>query len=58
MNIFYHFGRYFLLMKRAFGKPEKIAIYRDRIFEEMNSLGIGSLGIVAIISVFTVGHLE
>lgn len=52
MDIFYHFGRYFLLMKRAFGKPERLAIYRERIFEEMNSLGIGSLGIVAIISVF------
>src|SRR5450631_2248311 len=52
MNIFYHFGRYFMLMKRAFRKPEKLAIYRDRIFEEMNSLGVGSLGIVAIISIF------
>jgi phospholipid/cholesterol/gamma-HCH transport system permease protein len=52
MNIFYHFGRYFLLMKRTFRKPEKLAIYRDRIFEEMNLLGVGSLGIVAIISVF------
>ena len=52
MNVFYHFGRYFMLIRRAFGKPEKRAIYRDRIFEEINSLGIGSLGIVAIISVF------
>ena len=52
MNIFFHFGQYYILMRRAFGKPEKRAIYRDRIFEEMNSLGICSLGIVAIISVF------
>jgi phospholipid/cholesterol/gamma-HCH transport system permease protein len=52
MNIFFHFGRYFMLMKRTFGKPEKISIYRDRIFDEINLLGIGSLGIVAIISVF------
>lgn len=52
MNIFFHFGRYFLLIKRAFGKPEKFSIYRDRVFEEMYILGIGSLGIVAIISIF------
>ncbi len=39
-------------MKRAFGKPEKFSIYRHRIMEEMYSLGVGSLGIVAIISVF------
>lgn len=52
MKVFYHFGRYFLLMKRAFEKPEKPSIYRNRIFEEMHLLGIGSLGIVAIISVF------
>ena len=41
-----------MLIRRVFGKPEKYSIYRDRIFEEINILGIGSLGIVAIISVF------
>lgn len=50
--LFFHLGRYFMLMKRAFSKPEKFAIYRDRIFEEINILGVGSLGIVAIISTF------
>ena len=39
-------------MKRAFGKPEKFSIFINRCFEEMNLLGVGSLGIVAIISVF------
>ncbi|MFY9310680.1 MAG: ABC transporter permease [Bacteroidia bacterium] len=52
MNPLFHFGRYVILMKRAFSKPEKSSIYISRIFEEMNILGIGSLGIVAIISVF------
>ena len=52
MNPIFHFGRYVILMKRAFSKPEKSSIYISRIFEEMNILGIGSLGIVAIISVF------
>jgi phospholipid/cholesterol/gamma-HCH transport system permease protein len=52
MKLFFHFGRYFLLIQRAFGKPEKISIYRSRVFEEMYTLGVGSLGIVAIISIF------
>ena len=52
MNLFYHLGQYFILVKRAFAKPEKVSIYINRIFEEMDILGVGSLGIVAIISVF------
>ena len=52
MNIFFHFGRYYMLVKRAFAKPEKFSIYINRIVEEINILGLGSLGIVAIISVF------
>lgn len=45
-------GRYFLLMQRTFSKPEKFSIYRRQIFKEIENLGIGSLGIVAIISMF------
>lgn len=52
MRIFFNVGRYFMLMKRTFSKPEKFSIYIDRIFEEINILGVGSLGIVAIISTF------
>ena len=52
MQLFFHFGRYFILIKRAFAKPEKFSVYINRIFEEMYILGVGSLGIVAIISYF------
>jgi phospholipid/cholesterol/gamma-HCH transport system permease protein len=52
MKIFFNIGRYFLLLNKVFSKPEKATIYRNRFFQEVNSLGIGSLGIVAIISVF------
>ncbi len=52
MKLLFDFGRYFILMRRSFGKAEKFSIYRSRIFEEINNLGIGSLGIVGIISVF------
>ncbi|MBL0049630.1 MAG: ABC transporter permease [Bacteroidetes bacterium] len=45
-------GRYYMLMVRTFSKPEKFSIYRKQITKEIESLGIGSLGIVAIISMF------
>lgn len=52
MNFFYHFGKYFYLMKRVFSRPEKFSMYRKQFFREVENLGIGSLGIVIIISVF------
>lgn len=45
-------GRYFLLMRNVFSRPEKSAIYKKRIIVETESLGLDSIGIVAIISVF------
>lgn len=45
-------GRYFLLMSKVFSKPEKMGIYGKRIMAEMQNLGLNSIGIVAIISVF------
>ena len=41
-----------MLMMMVFSKPEKISIYRKQVFFEIYSLGIGSMGIVAIISIF------
>ncbi|MDP2384751.1 MAG: ABC transporter permease [Bacteroidota bacterium] len=55
MKLFYHTGKYFLLLKRVFGKPEKISVYYKQILHEIDSLGIGSLGLIAIISVFMGG---
>jgi len=52
MNILYSIGRYWLLMRRTFHKPEKWSVYWRRVFEEIEKLGIGSLGIVVIISIF------
>lgn len=52
MNILYSIGRYWLLVRRSFQRPEKWSVYRKRILEEIEKLGIGSLGIVIIISVF------
>jgi phospholipid/cholesterol/gamma-HCH transport system permease protein len=45
-------GRYYMLMVRVFSKPEKFSIYWRQIIREVESLGLGSLGIVTIISMF------
>ena len=50
--IFHPLGKYILLLKAVFRKPEKWNIYRKEIFHEMNSIGVGSLGIISIISIF------
>ncbi|HEY4799720.1 MAG TPA: ABC transporter permease, partial [Bacteroidia bacterium] len=51
-NIFFHIGKYYALMMRSFSKPEKGYMFRKRLFEEIDKLGISSLPIVLIISVF------
>jgi phospholipid/cholesterol/gamma-HCH transport system permease protein len=50
--MFYSFGRYLLLLRLSFRKPEKFSVYWAEIMREMVSQGIGSLGIICIISVF------
>ena len=52
MGILHGCGEYFLLMTRVFKRPSKLSIYRKQIIHEMDSLGIGSLGIITIISIF------
>jgi len=50
--VFYHIGRYFLLIGKVFAKPEKQSIYFKQIVKEIEKIGINSIGIVLIISVF------
>lgn len=50
--IFHHFGKYVLLLRSVFRRPEKWKIYLKEIFHEMNEIGIGSLGLILIISTF------
>lgn len=52
MRILFHIGRYFLLLKEVFSRPERPSLYWRRTLEEMELLGIKSLGIVALLSVF------
>src|ERR1700744_694936 len=50
--MFHSLGRYILLLRLSFRKPEKFSVYWAEVMREMISIGIGSLGIIAIISVF------
>lgn len=52
MNIISHIGKYFLLLGKVIKKPEKGKIFRDQLFSEFVGLGVESLGIVIIISIF------
>jgi len=55
LEIFHHIGKYFLLMRRVFSRPQKWDVYRRQIILEIDNIGISSLPIVAIISMFMGG---
>lgn len=55
MKLMYQLGEYTLLMCRVFRKPEKWSIYKRQIIKEIYQIGMTSLPIVAIISVFMGG---
>jgi phospholipid/cholesterol/gamma-HCH transport system permease protein len=52
MSFFTHFGRYLLMLKGMFTKPENMRMYWKEFMHQCVEIGIGSLGIVVIISVF------
>lgn len=52
MKVFFHLGQYYLLIAKVFHKPEKTKMYLKQILREIMNLGVNSLWIVALISVF------
>jgi phospholipid/cholesterol/gamma-HCH transport system permease protein len=52
MKFLYNVGRYYLLVGKVFSKPEKFSIYYRRVLKEIELLGINSVGIVALVSLF------
>jgi phospholipid/cholesterol/gamma-HCH transport system permease protein len=52
MNFFNHFGKYILMLKGMLSKPENTKLYWKELMHQCAEIGIGSLGIVAIISIF------
>lgn len=51
-DLSYHIGRYSILIARVFSKPEKFSIYRKNFVKEIDKIGISSIGIVALMSLF------
>jgi len=45
-------GRYFLLLKKVFSRPEKASVYYKQTMHELIYLGLNSIGIVTIVSFF------
>src|SRR6185369_12510594 len=52
MSFFTEFGRYLLMLKGMFSKPENGKMYWKEFMHQCSEIGIGSLGIVVIISIF------
>lgn len=52
MNFLITIGEYFALMKSVFSKPVKGSIFWRRVLEEVDNVGVNSIWIVGIVSVF------
>ena len=52
MNFITHLGKYSIMLKGMIAKPENAKVYWKEFMLQCNDIGIGSFGIVAIVSVF------
>ncbi|MCB0552256.1 MAG: ABC transporter permease, partial [Phaeodactylibacter sp.] len=51
-NFLTHLGRYVIMMRMAFSRPENMSMYYRETLRQMNDIGIGSVMIVGLISIF------
>ncbi|MEO6671069.1 MAG: ABC transporter permease [Ferruginibacter sp.] len=52
MSFFSHFGKYILMLSGMFSKPENAKLYWKEFMHQCVEIGVGSLGIVTLISIF------
>ncbi|HHG83561.1 MAG TPA: ABC transporter permease, partial [Bacteroidetes bacterium] len=52
MQLLYHLGRYLVLLGGFAKSPEKFSIYWNLFLLEANSIGVGSVLIVVLVSIF------
>jgi len=52
MKLFQHLGRYLVLIGSFFRSPERFGIYWQLFLQECNFIGVGSIVIVSIVSLF------
>ncbi|CAM1374466.1 MlaE family ABC transporter permease [Tenacibaculum xiamenense] len=55
MNYIEHIGKYFLMLKQVFTKPQRARVFREALMREIEELGHKSIGIIAFISFFIGG---
>lgn len=52
MAILTNIGKYFIMIYILFSKPEKFSVFRIRVFDEVEKIGINSIPLVALLSTF------
>jgi len=52
MKVISNIGKYLLMMRVVFSRPEKFKLFRKRVFNEIEVIGINSIPIVALMSTF------
>lgn len=52
MSFFNELGKYLMMIRGMFSKPENLRMYWKEFMHQCSEIGIGSLGIVVIISIF------
>ena len=52
MKFFEQLGRYFIFITQVFRKPEKSAVWFRQFVRELQTLGVNSVGIVILVSIF------
>ena len=55
MNYTEHIGKYFLMLKQVFTRPQRARVFREALIREIEELGHKSIGIIAFISFFIGG---
>ncbi len=55
MNYIEHIGKYFMMLKQVFRKPQRGRVFKEALLRELEELGHKSVGIIAFISFFIGG---
>lgn len=58
MNLFEHIGRYFIMIKSVFSRPQKSKVFRKMFFAEVDEIVIKSIPLVAFLSIFMGGVIS
>ncbi len=52
MKFFHYLGNYFLFLRRVFSRPENHRMFYRQLMRDIISLGVNSIVIVSVISLF------